>query len=102
MRLMTFFAQHGASYFRLKRNAVVFAAMVADNFETRLSISTSRSFFTAAGRATLRLWHISLIKQFLLFFGKKKNLFTLNAWNFKIGHCLSPFNKIYVCAESVT
>jgi hypothetical protein len=91
--LVTFLAQHGAPNFRLKRNAVVPAAMIADNFKTRRGVFAQSGFFRAASLAALRLRHISLIKNFLVFFGKKKNLFTLNARNLKVGHCQFPPTK---------
>jgi hypothetical protein len=65
---------------------VVLAAMVADDFKTRLSVSAGRRLFRAAFLTALRLRHILSIKSFLFFFRKKKNFFALYARDFDIRH----------------
>jgi hypothetical protein len=89
---MTFFAEHGAPDFRLKRNVVVFAAMIADDGKlSRIITVACRRFFRTTLRASLRRHHIALIKSFLFFFGKKKVFFALNAGNFNIRHRFFSF-----------
>jgi hypothetical protein len=88
---MTIFAKHRAPDFRLKRNVVVPAAMVADDFKSGRRIRAGCRFFRAAFLATLRLHHISLIKKLLFLFRKKKNFFALHARNFYFGHRFSSF-----------
>ncbi len=84
--LKTVSTQNRASDFRLKRNLVVLAAVVADDFKARRRVLARRRFFRAAFRASLRRHHISLIKNSLLFFRKNKNVFTLHARHFNIRH----------------
>jgi len=83
---MTIFAQHRASDFRLKRDVIVFAAVVADNIETDGRVFAARRFFRAAFRTPLRRHHIPLVKNSLFFFREKKNVFTLHARHFSIRH----------------
>jgi hypothetical protein len=85
-RLMTFLAQNAAPDLRLKRHVVVLAAMVANDFKPRLSVSAVRRLFRAAFRTALRLHQILSIKSFLFFFRKLKNFFALNARDFDIRH----------------
>src|SRR3712207_2803517 len=101
---MTFLAEHLAPDFRLKRHAVVFSAMVADDFKPGRRVFARRGFFRPAYGAALRRRHVSLIKKLLLFFRKKKNFLALNARNFQVGHYLSPPTSgvINYSAASVT
>lgn len=85
-RLVAFATEYGTSYFRLKWYLIVLAAVVADDLETPWSVSTNRSLFTAAFRAPLRRHHVALIEGFLLFFGEKKGVFTLNTRCFNVRH----------------
>jgi hypothetical protein len=89
--LMTIFAKHRAPDFRLKRNLVVFAAMVADDFKSLWRIVAERGFFRAAFLASLRLHHISLIKYILFLFREKKSFFALYARNFYFRHRFFSF-----------
>ncbi len=83
---MAIFAKHRASDFRLKRNVVVFAAMVADDFKAGRRIFPARRFFRATFLASLRRHHISLIKSLLFLFPEKKRFLALHTRNFYVGH----------------
>jgi len=96
---MTFPAQNRAPDFRLKRNVIVLAAMVADDLKFGRRICSDSRFFRAAFLTSLRLWHISLIKNFLFFFCKKKRLSALHTRNFYVGH---RFFSSLDCAASLT
>ena len=85
-RVVAFAAQNLASDLRLKRNLVVFAAVVADDLEFGGRVFASRRFFRTAFRTPLRRHHIALVKNFLFLLGEKKNFLTLNTRNFNIRH----------------
>jgi len=85
---MAVFAQYVPPDFRLKRNVVVFAAVVADDFKAsrRIPCADGRRFFRAAFLTSLRRGHIALVKSFLFLFGKNEIFAALNARNFYVGH----------------
>jgi len=91
---MTFATQNGAPDFWLKRDVIVLAAMVADNFKLARRIRARRRFFRAAFQASLRRRHISLIKNFLFFFGKNKDFFALNTRDFYVRHRFLSFSEL--------
>jgi hypothetical protein len=97
VRVVAFAAQNCSTDLRLKRNMIVLAAVVADDLEFVRRIVARTRFFRTAFRTSLRLHHISLVENFLLFFRKKKDFFALNTRNFYIRHRFSPslsrFNK---------
>ena len=66
----------------------MFAAMIADDFKSRRRICARRRLFRTAFRTALRLRHITLIKSFLFFFGKKKNFLALNTGQFYVRHLI--------------
>jgi hypothetical protein len=76
--------------FRLERNLIVLAAIVADDLISLRGIFTLTGFFRPALRTPLRRHHITLVKDLLFFFGEKKGLFTLNARGFDVRHTFSP------------
>ena len=87
---MAFAAQHGAANFRLERNAVVLAAVVANDLKFLLSVGALGGLLGTALRTSLRRGHVPLIKRLLLFLGEKKSFFTLNANGFDVRHmCIS-------------
>ena len=83
---MAFLAENGSADFRLERDLVVFAAIVADDLKAGWRIFARRRFLCAALCAPLRRHHITLVKRFLFFFGEQKDLFTLNTRDFNVGH----------------
>ena len=91
MRLVTFLAENRAPDFRLKRHAVVFAAVVANDLKPRIRVFHRARFFRTAFSASLRLRHILLIKKFLILFSKKKNFLALNTWHIYVGHFIFSF-----------
>jgi hypothetical protein len=70
---------------------VVLAAMIADDLETLGRIFRRRCLFRTAFRAALRGHHITLVEHLLFFFGKKKDLLTLNTRDFNIRHRSSSY-----------
>jgi hypothetical protein len=98
---VTFAAQNRASDFRLKRNVVVLAAVIADDFKFFRRIAAAGSFFRAAFDAPLRRHHIALIKIFLLFFRENKNVFALHTRNFNIRHCFFSSSKMFTVGASI-
>jgi hypothetical protein len=88
---VTLAAQNLAPDFRLKRDVVVLAAMVADDFVFLRRICALRRFFRAAFRTPLRRHHIALVKNILFFLGKEKDVFALNTRNFNIRHRFFSF-----------
>ncbi len=99
---MTIFAQNRASGFRLKRNVVVFAAVVADYLKASGCVRARRvirRFFRAAFLTPLRRHHIALVKSFLFPFGKTKVFAALHARNFHVGH---RFFSSLDCGASLT
>jgi len=96
---MTVFAQNRAPDFRLKRNVVVFAAVVADDFKAsrRVPRADGCRFFRAAFLTSLRRGHIALVKSFLFLFGKYKIFAALHARNFYVGHRV--FSPCLMCGK---
>jgi len=84
--LMAFTAKHGPPDLRLKRHLIKFSAMIANDIEASRSILTRSGLFRATFGTPLRRHHITLIKDFLFFFGKKESLFTLKTRRFYIRH----------------
>jgi hypothetical protein len=82
--------QNGPPNFRLKRNLIVLAAMIANDLESLRLIFTLPRFLRPALRTPLRRHHVALVKDLLLLFGEKKGLFTLNARCFDVRHTFSP------------
>jgi len=91
---VTFATQNGSSDLRLKRNLIVFAAIVTDDLETLPSVIPCGRFFGTAFRTTLGRHHIALVKDLLFFFRKKKSLFTLNARCFDVRHINFSLNLL--------
>ena len=85
---MTIFAQNRATGFRLKRNVVVFTAVVADDFKSLRCICSACGILWATLRTSLRRRHIVLVKIFLFLLGKNKVFAALHARNFYVGHRL--------------
>lgn len=94
---MTFFAQNRTSDFRLKRNVVVFAAVVADDLKFTRRVCAQSGFFRAAFRTPLRLHHIALVKCLLFLFREDKRIFALHTGNFYVGHRF--FLLIQLCGK---
>jgi hypothetical protein len=94
VRAVAFAAQNGATDFGLKRDVIVFAAIVADDFKSARRVFARRRFFRAAFRASLRRRHISLVENFLLFLGKEKDFLALNTRNFNIRHRFFSFLEL--------
>jgi hypothetical protein len=65
--LVAFATKNRTSDFRLERNAVVLAAVIANDLEFLLSVAALGGFLCAALLATLRRSHVPLIKRLLLF-----------------------------------
>ena len=83
---MTFSAKHGAADLRLKRNAIMLAAVVADDLKSLRSLVAVACFFCAAFRTPLRSRHVTLVKHLLLFLSEQENFLTLNARCFYVRH----------------
>jgi len=83
---VTIFAEHRAADLWLERHGVVASAMIADDLKTLRSILALRSFLRTAFRTPLRLHHVTLVKDLLIFFAKDKNIFTLNTRYLDIRH----------------
>ena len=78
--------QNRASDFRLERNVVVLAAVVADDLVFGRRVFRRRRFFRAAARTPLRRHHIALVKNSLLFFREKENILALHTRHFNVRH----------------
>ena len=94
IRLKTFSAQNRTPDFWLKRHGVVLAAVIANYLKTIRRVCAARRFFRAAFQTSLRRRHISLVKNPLFFFGKKKSFTALHASHFNIGHRFFLLSKI--------
>lgn len=90
-RVKAFFAEDRAPDFWLKGHVVMLTAMIADDLETLRRIFRCGCLFRTAFRAALRGHHITLVEHLLFFFGKKKDLLTLNTRDFNIRHRSSSF-----------
>ncbi len=91
---MAITTQNRSTDFRLKRNVIVLAAVVANDLEALWRLVTLACFLGPALRAPLRRHHVSLVKDLLLLFGEKEGLFTLNARSFDVRHTFSPVTNI--------
>ncbi|MEP6944712.1 MAG: hypothetical protein ABJA02_02260 [Acidobacteriota bacterium] len=60
--------------------------MITNDIEPRWSVLAGCGFFGAALGTPLRRHHVSLIKGFLVFLAKNKDLSALNTWDLGIGH----------------
>lgn len=87
---VAFATQDGSADFRLKRNLIVFAAMVAHDLVSLRCVLTLARFFRPAFRTPLWRHHVALVKDLLFLLGEKKGLFTLNARGFDVRHTFSP------------
>lgn len=87
---MALAAEDRAAGFWLERHSVMFAAIVANYFESLGCVVADRGLFGAAFRTPLRRHHIPLIEHFLVFLTKNEDLFALHTWNFDIRHTLPP------------
>ena len=83
---MAFLAEYRASYFGLKRNLIVFTAIVANDLKSCRGALSNGGFLRAAFRAPLRRHHIALIKHLLVFFGKQEDVPALNTRDFYVWH----------------
>jgi hypothetical protein len=83
---MTFATKYGSANFRLKRYLVVLAAVVANDLEAFSSIVTFSDLFRTTFSTPLRRHHVPLVEDFLLLFGEKERLFTLNASGLDVRH----------------
>lgn len=83
---VTVFAEHRAPDFWLERHGVVASAVIADDLKTLRSILALRSLLRTAFRTPLRLHHVTLVKDLLIFFAKDKNIFALNTRDLDIRH----------------
>lgn len=83
---VTIFAEHRAPDFRLKRNGVMPSAIIANHFVPFRCIFALGRFFRTALRTPLRRHHVSLIKDFLIFFAKYKYVLALDTRNFYVRH----------------
>lgn len=83
---MAVFAKYRPPNLWLKWDLVALTAMIANYIKPLGRIFPARGAFAATFRTALRRHHISLIKNFLLFFSKKKDLLTLNARCLYIRH----------------
>lgn len=86
---MAFLAKDGPTDLGLERHLIVFAAMIANDLETRRSVLGERGFLRTAFGAPLWCHHVALVKVLLLFFSEKKNLLALNTRNLYIRHLIS-------------
>lgn len=84
--LVAIAAKHRSAHFGLKRNLILFAAMITDDLETRRSVLPRRRLFRTAFLAPLWGCHVSLVERLLLLFCKEKRLLTLHARSFDIRH----------------
>jgi len=88
---VAFAAKDRSSGFWLERNAIVLAAIIANDLESGLiailADHRGRLLLRTAICTPLRRRHISLIKEFLFFFGKNELFLALNTSGFNIRHC---------------
>jgi hypothetical protein len=70
----------------LKRDLIVFAAVIANYFEPGRCILALGGFFRAALRTPLRRHHVPLVEHLLFFFTENEDLSTLDTRNFDIRH----------------
>ena len=71
-------------------------AIIADDLKTLRRILAQRGFLGTAFWAALRLHHVTLIKDFLIFFAKDKNIFALNTRDLDIRHMHLRLRLLYV------
>ena len=83
---MTFATEHGSAYLWLERHLVVLPAVVANDLEPFSRIIAVSGFLRTTLSTPLRGHHVPLVKDFLLLFGEKKRLFTLNASGLDVRH----------------
>ena len=83
---MTFATEHGSTDLRLKGHLIVLTAVVANDLEPFSSIVTFSGLFRTAFCTSLRRHHVPLVKDFLLLFGEKKRLFTLDTRSLDVRH----------------
>ncbi len=83
---VTVFAEHRAADLWLEWHGVVASAIVADDLKTLRRILARSSFLRTASGTPLRLHHVTLIKDLLIFFAKDKYIFALNTRDFDIRH----------------
>ncbi len=88
---MTFPAQHRPACFRLKRDLIVLAAIVANDLEAFRRLFVRSSLFRTAFRTALWLHHIALVESFLLLLREDEDLFALNTWDLDIRHDVRSF-----------
>ena len=83
---MTIATENGSANLWLKRHLVVPSAIVANDLEPFSSIVTFSGLFGTTFCTPLRRHHVPLVKDFLLLFGEKERLFTLNASGLDVRH----------------
>ncbi len=83
---VTIFTEHRAADFWLEGHGVVASAMIADDLKTLRCILALCSLFGTALRTPLRLHHVTLVKDLLIFFAKDKDIFALNTRDLDIRH----------------
>ena len=83
---MAFPTQYRPADFRLERDVVGFAAVVADDFEAGSRFGGLRDFLGPALRAALGRGHVALVELVLFLLGEDENVLALDARNLRIGH----------------
>ena len=94
---VTVFTEHRAADFWLEGHGIMATAIVADDLKTLWRILPRSGLLRTAFRTPLRLHHISLVKDLLIFFAKDKNIFALNTRDFDIRHRFSSSYWIVGC-----
>ena len=89
VRFVAFAAENGAAGLRLKRDRVVLTAIVANDLKPSADIRPLGGLFRAAFWAPLRLHHVPLIKNVLIFFRENEYLSALNARDLNIRHSVT-------------
>jgi len=83
---VAFAAQYRPADLGMKRDLVMFSAVVANDIKPLRSLVAGCGFFGPAFCTTLRRHHIALVKHLLLLFSEQKDLLTLHTRNFNIRH----------------
>jgi hypothetical protein len=94
-------AEHGTAYLWLKRNLVMFAAMIANDLKPGRRIQPRRGLFCSAFRTPLRCHQVSLVKDLLLFLGEKKRVFALHANGLDIGHRTNLLDSLFISVARI-
>ena len=97
---VTFAAKDRPTDLGLKWYLIVFPAMVTNDLELCRSILADSGLFRTAFCAPLRRHHVALVKYLLLFLGKQKRFFALNANGLNIRHCSIYSSKTVLLAFS--